>query len=52
MSRKFGLVAVGVGGEKEGELVSLENVLRYWRVFVENDVVLPIALRTATSSCR
>jgi hypothetical protein len=40
-------MAVGVDGEKEGELVSLENVLRYWRALEENWVVF----RNPISSC-
>ena len=43
--RKLGLVAVGLTGEKDGALVSLENVLRYWRAFTSNSdevTVLPV----------
>jgi hypothetical protein len=30
------VLPAGVDGEKEGELVSRENALRYWRAFAEN----------------
>ena len=52
MSKKFGLIAVGVDGEKVGALVSLENVPRYWRAFAEKDVALPTAFRNAINSWR
>ena len=46
------VLPAGVDGEKEGALVSLENVLRYWRALLENEVVLPIARLSPISSCR